>query len=82
MSTAAPGWGSWTFSPIVIVALLAAAYVYRRMYLRAAARLKHVKASPPGAARTPKRKRRLAEPAVISKHDAPRVKKLLGAKSK
>ena len=38
MSTAAPGWGSWTFSPIVIVALLAAAYVYRRMYLRAAAR--------------------------------------------
>jgi len=33
-----PGWGSWTFSPIVIVALLAAAYLYRRMYLRACAR--------------------------------------------
>ena len=32
--------------------------------------------------KSPKRKRRLAEPAVISKHDAPRVKKLLGAKSK
>jgi large subunit ribosomal protein L35 len=28
----------------------------------------------------PKRKRRFAEPAVISKHDEPRVKKLLGAK--
>src|SRR5271168_2199010 len=33
-----PGWGSWTFSPIVIVALLAAGYLYRRMYIRAAAR--------------------------------------------
>jgi large subunit ribosomal protein L35 len=28
----------------------------------------------------PKRKRHFAEPAVISKHDEPRVKKLLGAK--
>ena len=37
-SASVPGWGSWTFSPIVIVALLAAGYVYRRMYLRAAAR--------------------------------------------
>jgi len=33
-----PGWGSWSFSPIVILALLAAGYLYRRMYLRAAAR--------------------------------------------
>ena len=32
--------------------------------------------------KSPKRKRRLAEPAVISKHDAPRVKKLLGAKTR
>jgi large subunit ribosomal protein L35 len=30
--------------------------------------------------KSPKRKRRHAEPAVISKHDEPRVKKLLGAK--
>jgi putative membrane protein len=37
-SASAPGWGSWTFSPIVILALLAAGYLYRRMYLRAAAR--------------------------------------------
>jgi large subunit ribosomal protein L35 len=28
--------------------------------------------------KSPKRKRRHAEPAVISDHDAPRVKKLLG----
>ena len=30
--------------------------------------------------KTPKRKRRMAKPAVISKHDEPRVKTLLGAK--
>ncbi len=30
--------------------------------------------------KSPKRKRRLAQPAVISKHDQPRVKTLLGAK--
>jgi large subunit ribosomal protein L35 len=30
--------------------------------------------------KSPKRKRRLGEPAVISKHDEPRVKVLLGAK--
>jgi large subunit ribosomal protein L35 len=30
--------------------------------------------------KSPKRKRRHAEPAVISKADAPRVKKLLGVK--
>ncbi len=38
MSSSVPGWGSWTFSPIVIVALLAAGYLYRRMYMRAGAR--------------------------------------------
>ena len=30
--------------------------------------------------KSPKRKRHLGQPAVISKHDEPRVKKLLGAK--
>jgi len=30
--------------------------------------------------KSPKRKRRLGQPAVISKHDEPRVKELLGAK--
>ena len=30
--------------------------------------------------KSPKRKRRQAKPAVISKHDEPRVKELLGAK--
>jgi putative membrane protein len=33
-----PGWGSWTFQPVVIVALVAAAVLYRRVYRRAAAR--------------------------------------------
>jgi cytochrome c oxidase assembly factor CtaG len=33
-----PGWGSWTFNPIVILALLLAATVYMRAYRRAAAR--------------------------------------------
>jgi putative membrane protein len=33
-----PGWGSWSFQPVVIIALLAAAVVYRRVYLRAASR--------------------------------------------
>ena len=32
--------------------------------------------------KSPKRKRRLGNDAVLSDHDAPRVKKLLGAKSK
>jgi large subunit ribosomal protein L35 len=32
--------------------------------------------------KSPKRKRRLAAPAPISKHDTPRVKVLLGAKKK
>jgi cytochrome c oxidase assembly factor CtaG len=31
----APGWGSWSFDPIAILALLAASYVYARMYRRA-----------------------------------------------
>ncbi len=30
--------------------------------------------------KSPKRKRRFAQPAVISKHDEPRIKKLLGEK--
>ena len=33
-----PGWGSWSFDPIVILALVAASYVYARMYRRAASR--------------------------------------------
>lgn len=33
----APGWGSWSFDPLAIVALLAASYVYARMYRRARA---------------------------------------------
>lgn len=36
--THAPGWGSWTFSPVVIVALIAAAYLYGRVYKRAQSR--------------------------------------------
>jgi putative membrane protein len=33
-----PGWGSWTFNPIVILVLLFAATIYIRAYRRAAAR--------------------------------------------
>ncbi len=33
-----PGWGSWSFQPVVIVALLAAAVIYARVYRRARAR--------------------------------------------
>ena len=33
-----PGWGSWSFNPVVILALLAAAVAYTRVYRRAAAR--------------------------------------------
>ena len=36
--TSYPGWGSWTFQPVVIIALLAAAVAYARVYRRAAAR--------------------------------------------
>jgi large subunit ribosomal protein L35 len=32
--------------------------------------------------KSPKRKRRHAQPAVISKHDEPRIKVMLGAKKK
>jgi cytochrome c oxidase assembly factor CtaG len=39
-----PGWGSWTFQPVVVIVLIAAAYLYARMYRRAASR----SASPPG----------------------------------
>lgn len=31
-----PGWGSWSFDPIAILALVAASYVYARVYRRAA----------------------------------------------
>ena len=33
-----PGWGSWSFQPVVIVVLLAAGWLYARVYKRAAAR--------------------------------------------
>jgi putative membrane protein len=33
-----PGWGSWTFNPIVIAALLGAGWLYMRAYRRAASR--------------------------------------------
>jgi putative membrane protein len=36
--SAVPGWGSWTFNPIVILALVAAAVAYARAYRRAASR--------------------------------------------
>jgi putative membrane protein len=36
--THVPGWGSWSLDPIAILALLAASYVYARMYRRAASR--------------------------------------------
>jgi putative membrane protein len=36
--TSYPGWGSWSFQPVVVLALLAAAVVYARVYRRAAAR--------------------------------------------
>ncbi len=36
--TSYPGWGSWTFQPVVVIALLAAAVAYARVYRRAAAR--------------------------------------------
>ncbi len=30
-----PGWGSWSFQPVVIIALVAAAVAYSRVYRRA-----------------------------------------------
>ncbi len=44
--SSAPGWGSWNFNPIVILALLGAGVLYTRMYRRAGERSA---ASPPGA---------------------------------
>ncbi len=38
MMATVPGWGSWTFNPIVILALGLAAVVYARAYRRAASR--------------------------------------------
>jgi putative membrane protein len=40
-----PGWGSWTFNPIVIAALLGAGWLYMRAYRRAAARSEAIGAS-------------------------------------
>lgn len=37
-----PGWGSWTFDPLAIAALVGAAVLYARMYKRAAMRSKAV----------------------------------------
>jgi putative membrane protein len=36
--TSYPGWGSWSFQPVVVIALLAAAVIYARVYRRARAR--------------------------------------------
>ena len=36
--SSAPGWGLWSFNPVVILGLLAAAVLYTRMYRRAGAR--------------------------------------------
>jgi putative membrane protein len=36
--TSVPGWGSWSLDPVAILALLAAAFLYARMYRRAASR--------------------------------------------
>lgn len=36
--TSVPGWSSWSFDPVAILALLAAGVVYARMYRRAATR--------------------------------------------
>jgi putative membrane protein len=38
ITSSLPGWGSWSFQPVVIIALLAAGVLYARMYRRAAAR--------------------------------------------
>jgi putative membrane protein len=43
--THVPGWGSWSFSPTAIVALLGALFLYSRMYRRAATRSTAVGAS-------------------------------------
>jgi cytochrome c oxidase assembly factor CtaG len=36
--SAHPGWGSWSFQPVTVIALLAAAVLYARVYRRAASR--------------------------------------------
>ena len=43
--TNAPGWGSWSFNPIIALALVAAVVTYTRMYRRASER----SATPPNA---------------------------------
>src|SRR5277367_2883854 len=40
-----PGWGSWSFNPIIALALVAAVVTYVRMYRRASAKA----ATPPNA---------------------------------
>ncbi len=45
VATTVPGWGSWSFDPIIAVALVAAAVTYARMYRRASERA----ATPPNA---------------------------------
>ncbi len=47
--SAYPGWGSWTFQPVVVIALVAAAVLYARMYRRAAARSSTSAKKRPGA---------------------------------
>jgi putative membrane protein len=46
MTASHPGWGSWSFNPIVIIALLAAAAAYTRVYRRAAARSSSTSSAP------------------------------------
>jgi cytochrome c oxidase assembly factor CtaG len=36
-----PGWGSWSFDPILVIVLIAAAAIYVRMYRRAGERVGH-----------------------------------------
>ncbi len=45
VATTAPGWGSWSFNPIIALALVAASVTYVRMYRRASERA----ATPPNA---------------------------------
>ena len=40
--TSVPGWGSWSLDPLAILALFAAAFLYVRMYRRAASHSKAV----------------------------------------
>jgi putative membrane protein len=46
MTASYPSWGSWTFQPVVVIALLAAAVAYARVYRRAAARSSSTSSAP------------------------------------